>query len=168
MSVRKRKWTTGQGEQREAWVVDYVDQQGDRHIETFKRKKDADEYADKVGVDVRAGVHTPASRSITVRDAAEDWIKAVELNGRERGTVVMYRQHAGVHIFPRLGNHKLASLTAPKIHAFADDLLASGVSRAMTRKVLTSLKALGDAQRRGNVAQNVAATVRIKAGNEPR
>jgi integrase len=166
MSVRKRKWTTGQGEQREAWVVDYVDQQGDRHIETFKRKKDADEYADKVGVDVRAGVHTPASRSITVRDAAEDWIKAVELNGRERGTVVMYRQHAGVHIFPRLGNHKLASLTAPKIHAFADDLLASGVSRAMTRKVLTSLKALGDAQRRGNVAQNVAATVRIKAGNE--
>lgn len=112
-------------------------------------------------------MHTPVSRSITVRAAAEDWIRAVELNGRERGTVVMYRQHAGVHIFPRLGNHKLASLTTPKIHAFADDLLASGVSQAMARKVLTSLKALlGDAQRRGNVAQNVAATVRIKAGNE--
>jgi integrase len=76
-----------------------------------------------------------------VAQAAADWIKATELNGRERGTVVMYRQHVGVHILPRLGGHKLASLTTPKIHAFADDLLARGVSRAMARKVLVSLRA---------------------------
>ena len=42
MSVRKREWTTRKGERREAWIVDYVDQQGDRHIQTFERKKDAD------------------------------------------------------------------------------------------------------------------------------
>ena len=42
MSVRKRKWTTRAGEEREAWVVDYVDQQGERHIETFAKKKEAD------------------------------------------------------------------------------------------------------------------------------
>jgi integrase len=79
----------------------------------------------------------------------------------------MYRQHLGVHILPRLGSHKLASLTTPKVHAFADGLLADGVSHAMARKVLTSLKSLiSDAQRRGNVAQNVAASVRIKAGGE--
>jgi len=42
-------------------------------------------------------------------------------------------------------------------------LLADGVSHAMARKVLTSLKSLiGDAQRRGNVAQNVALNVRIE------
>jgi integrase len=162
MSVRKRKWTTRSGEAKEAWVVDYA-QDGHRHIETFKRKKDADDYANKVGVDIKSGTHTPLSRSITVREAAEDWIKAVELNGRERGTVVMYRQHLGVHILPRLGSHKLASLTTPKVHAFSDGLLADGVSHAMARKVLTSLKSLiGDAQRRGNVAQNVALNVRIE------
>ena len=38
MSVRKRKWKTGSGEEREAWIVDYFDQAGDRHIETFDRK----------------------------------------------------------------------------------------------------------------------------------
>ena len=27
------------GEIKEAWIVDYTDQDGDRHIETFKRKK---------------------------------------------------------------------------------------------------------------------------------
>ena len=42
MSVRKRTWRTSKGEAKEAWIVDYVDQQGDRHIETFERKKDAD------------------------------------------------------------------------------------------------------------------------------
>ena len=42
MAVRKRTWTTAKGEQREAWIVDYRDRQGDRHIETFDRKKDAD------------------------------------------------------------------------------------------------------------------------------
>src|SRR5690348_5526680 len=42
MSVRKRTWTIRKGEQKEAWIVDYFDQAGDRHIETFERKKDAD------------------------------------------------------------------------------------------------------------------------------
>ena len=39
MSVRKRTWTTARGEIKEAWIVDNTDQDGDRHIETFKRKK---------------------------------------------------------------------------------------------------------------------------------
>src|SRR5262249_37191470 len=52
MSVRKREWTTNQGEEREAWIVDYADQDGDRHIRTFAKKKDADAYHDTVRVDV--------------------------------------------------------------------------------------------------------------------
>ena len=42
MSVRKRSWKTAKGEVKEAWIVDYTDQAGQRHIETFERKKDAD------------------------------------------------------------------------------------------------------------------------------
>ena len=34
MAVRKRRWRTRNGDVKEAWVVDYVDQEGDRHIET--------------------------------------------------------------------------------------------------------------------------------------
>jgi hypothetical protein len=30
------------GRRRTAWIVDYVDQHGDRHIRTFRTKKDAD------------------------------------------------------------------------------------------------------------------------------
>ena len=62
MSVRKRAWTTSKGEKKEAWLVDYTDQNGDRHIQTFDRKKDADEYHATVRVDVGKGIHTPHSK----------------------------------------------------------------------------------------------------------
>src|SRR6516165_711609 len=32
MSVRRRNWTSPKGDRKTAWVVDYVDQGGDRHI----------------------------------------------------------------------------------------------------------------------------------------
>ncbi len=161
MSVRKRTWTTSRGEKKEAWLVDYSDQHGERHIQTFARKKDADEYHAQVNVDVRQGVHTAHGKSLTVAEAAEDWIGFVKLEGRERSTVAQYRQHVDHHIKPRIGREKLAKLTTPRINAFRDDLLA-GMSRAMAKKVLTSLKSLlRDAKRRGNVAQNVALDVSI-------
>jgi integrase len=161
MSVRKRKWQTAEGGPREAWVVDYVDQHGRRHIQTFERKKDADAAAQQTGVDVRAGMHTAASKSITVSQAADDWITAVALDQREASTLAQYRQHAA-HINARIGNQKLASLTAPGINKFRDDLLQT-MSRAMARKVLSSLKSLlRHAQASGNVAQNVALAVKIK------
>jgi integrase len=163
MSVRKREWTTRRGECKEAWIVDYTDQHGERHIQTFSRKKDADEYHSTVKVDVRQGIHTPQNKSVTVAQAAEDWIKYIELEGRERSTVAQYRQHVDKHIKPRIGWEKLAKLTTPRVNKFRDDLLAD-LSRPMAKKVLASLKAmLRDAKRRGNVAQNVALDVSITA-----
>jgi integrase len=161
MSVRKRTWVTRLGEHRESWIVDYVDQQGARHIHTFARKKDADEHHATVKVDVRHGIHTAPSKSETVAEAAERWLRHVALEGRERATVANYRQHVDLHIVPRIGREKLARLTTPRINAFRDDLLAH-TSRATAKKVLTSLKSLlKDAKRRGNVAQNVATDVSI-------
>jgi integrase len=162
MSVRKRIWTTSKGETKEAWLVDYADQNGERHIQTFARKRDADEYHATVQVDVRRGTHSAPSTSVTVAKAAEDWIAYVKLEGRERSTVDQYNQHVDLHINPRIGREKLAKLTTPRVEKFRDDLL-SDMSRPMAKKVLGSLKSLlGDARRRGNVAQNVAHGVSIK------
>jgi integrase len=159
MSVRKRKF--GPNKDREAWVVDYVDQAGKRHIKTCESKKDADHYHDKVRVDVTAGVHTAPSKSITVSNAAEDWLRYVDGEGRERSTIERYQQLVRLHLIPRLGNEKLAKLTTPRINAFRDELLTV-LPRATAKKVLVALKAiLKDAKRRGNVAQNVASDVSI-------
>lgn len=162
MSVRKRNWVTKDGEARESWVVDYSDQKGERHIETFAKKRDADIRHDAVRTDVRKGVHTAVNRSITVEKAAEDWLAYVEGENAERSTIEQYKAHVRLHINPRIGREKLATLTAPRIESIRDDLLKT-LSRPMARKVLTSLKAiLKDAQRRGNVAQNVAAGVTVR------
>jgi len=155
MSVRKREWTTRKGEPKEAWIVDYTDQDGDRHIETFERKKDADARHDKVRMDVRQGVHTAASKSETVAEAADRWLNRVEAEGRERGTLAQYRQHVRLHIAPRIGRYKLAHLTPAKVEAFRDDLLAS-LSRPMARKVLTSLKSLLKTAKHAHVAADVS------------
>jgi integrase len=161
MSVRKHHWTTRKGEPREAWLVDYTDGSGTRRAKFFRRKKDADAYHASVRVEVAAGVHTPPSRSITVKAAAEDWLRWVELENRERATIVGYRVLVDKHIVPRLGATKLAALTTPRIEKFRDDLVEA-LGRSLAKRVLGRLKAiLKDAKRRGNVAQNVATDVKV-------
>jgi integrase len=161
MSVRKRTWTTRKGETKQAWIVDYFDQQGDRHIETFETKKDATDYHADVRVDVRKGVHIAPSKSPTVIEAAESWIKLVEANGMkgdgpaERSTVRQYRQHINLHIVPRVGRMKLAELTPKSVEAFRDDLLTA-LSRPLARKVLTSFKSLLKVANYGHVTQSVS------------
>jgi predicted GIY-YIG superfamily endonuclease len=72
MSVRKREWVTRKGESKQAWIVDYRDQHGKRHIETFQRKKDADAHEVKVLADIGNGVHVAPSDSITLHERVAD------------------------------------------------------------------------------------------------
>ena len=163
MSVRKRTWITRRGEAKEAWIVDYVDQRGERHIKTFARKKDADAHHAKVAVDVSKGIHTPESRSLTVKQAAEQWLTTAEMEKLERSTLDHYRTHVIKHIVPKIGASKLATLTTPQVNAFRDTLLCE-LSRPMARKVLASFRSIiKDARRRGTIAHNVAEGVTIAA-----
>jgi integrase len=160
--VRKRTWTTRDGKEKTAWLVDYRDQAGKRRFQTYDRKKDAEAALVDVQGEIKQGIHTPARASITVAEAAELWIGKGELENLERSTMRQYRNHVDLHIKPsRIGNEKLARLSTPATEAFRDELLRK-CSRPMTRKVLTSLKGIiGEAQRRGLVAQNVAQPVRV-------
>jgi integrase len=163
MSVRRRTWKTNSGELREAWVVDYVDQAGDRHVETYDRKRDADRRHAAVLVDVSQGTHTAASKSLTLAEAADEWLHAVEhVKKRERTTVVMYQQHLDNHILPRLGDRKLSNLTTPACERFAEQLQET-LSLAMARKVLVTFKTLlRYARRHGQIAFNPAEDTRIE------
>jgi integrase len=155
MSVRKREWTTRKGEQREAFIVHYLDQDGDPHIETFQLERDAKLRAAEIKVAVKKGKHTAPSKSVTVAEAADKWIRGVAADGRERSTVDQYRQHAVHHIGPRIGKVKLANLTPARVGDFRDDLLA-GLSRPLAKKVLTSLKGLLRAAGYAHVADGVS------------
>ena len=161
MSVRKRTWRTSKGEIREAWIVDYVDRQGDQHIEHFPRRREADEYHATVKVDIRTGLHIAPRKSPSVSEAAEAWHKRVEANGMngdgpaERSTLRQYRQHIDLHIVPRIGDVRLGDLTPVKVENFRDDLLKN-LSRPLTRKVFTSFKSILKASNCSHLADNVS------------
>jgi integrase len=167
-TVRKREWESG-GQTKRAWVADYFDHHldadhpnGHRHIKTFKTQKAAKAWLVGTQHEVKQGIHTPESTSITVAAAADIWIERGEREKLERSTLHQYRIHVARHIKPsRIGNEKLARLSTPAIEAFRDDLLKN-CSRPLARKVLASLKGIvSEAQRRGLVAQNAAQPVKV-------
>jgi integrase len=149
----------------EAWIVDYATNEG-RHIKTFAKKKEADEFAATARVEVRHRIHTPSSKSITVVEAGKLWIATSEKNKLERTTVDGYMQHLVLHIEPFLGNVKLSDLSAPMVREFEDKLSADKTSLrspALIKKVRGSLGAiLSDAQERGLVARNVVRELRAR------
>jgi integrase len=160
VAIRKRKWAAPNGEQKEAWVVDYRDQHGGRHIKTFARKKDADAHHAQVNVDVRAGTHTADRRSLTIAEAGRLWIETATNAGLERATLDYYKQHLELHIVPLIGTARLSQLTVPAVRAF-EDRLTKDRSPIMVRKLLRSLGSImADAQERGLVAQNVVRGLR--------
>jgi integrase len=161
-SIRKRIWTS-RGIERTAWVVDYFDQAGKRHLKTFATKKEADAWAVTALHEVKQGIHTPASARITVAEAFERWIADCEANGLEYGTLLQRRQHLNLHVAPFIGREKLSTLTMPRVHQFDAELRDARRSLAMRRKVITNLKtALTFAQGQGLVAQNVARGMKVK------
>jgi hypothetical protein len=142
--------------------VDYVDGSGQRRNKNFKRKRDADAYANRVNVEVRAGTHTPDSTSLTIAQAGQLWLESSENLGLERTTLDFYRQHLNFHIVPLIGNTRLSQMTVPLVRAF-EDKLRTDRSPAMVRKVIGSLSSiLSDAQERGLVAQNVVRGLRTR------
>ena len=167
-AIRKRVWTNGDGSQSVKWLVDYKDQSGKRRFRNFDRKRDAETWITQAAWEVVNGVHTADSQSITVAQACDIWIKTAEANDRERGTIQQYRQLANLHIKPLLGAEKLSRLTRPQAETFRDQLLQTR-SKAMTGKVVRALSGvLREAMRRGLLAQNVAADVKVTRSSRER
>jgi len=162
MSVRKRKWTTAKGVEKEAWLVDYTDQNDVRHIKTFAKKKDADAYASKTDVEVRAHMHVADYGSKTIEEVGALWLKRAERE-LEYGTYKQYEQHLRLHIVPFIGKEKLSRVTLPRVRQFLDDLHDAGRSAPMVRAVRTSLGSiLGEAQERGFSNQNAVRNMTSK------
>ena len=76
-----------------------------------------------------------------------------------------YRSLVQHHIKPLIGATKLSRLTRPAVEAFVDDMLSTGRTRELARRaVQTLVSVIGEAERRGMVAQNVARGVRVSTG----
>lgn len=161
MAVRKRTWTTRDGETKSAWIVDYADNTGVRRQKSFASRGEAREFAATCTVEVRDGIHVADSASATVKVAGELWVKAVGRAGREQTTVDQYQQHLTLHIIPFLGTRRLNDISVPVLRAFEERLRDEGRSPTMVKKVVGSLGSLlADAQERGLTTRNVVRDMR--------
>jgi integrase len=157
-TIRKRVWRTAKGEERQAWIVDYFDQGGVRRLKTFDRKAKADMWRTTALHEVKQRTHVPESTTPTVRDAAEAWIGRGEAEKLESSTMRQRRLHVDRHILPLLGaDTKLSKID---VEVFRDELLRTR-SRAMAKKVMTSLKAVLKKAKMAHLGANVE---KIKTG----
>ena len=79
-TIRKRTWVAGDTV-KTAWIADYFDQARKRHIKTFTRKKDAERWLDQARGEIRQGIHSPPSTSITVAGAGETHVVLIAADG---------------------------------------------------------------------------------------
>jgi integrase len=151
-SITRRTWRTSRGEQREAWVVRYADQNGRWRLKTFERQRDAKDWQAAALHEVKQRTHVPESTAPTVAAAAEAWIRRGEADGRERSTLAQRRQHVDHHILPLLGRD--TKLSKVDVEGFRDELLSTR-SRPLAKKVMTSLKAILKQAKMAHLAADV-------------
>jgi integrase len=171
MAVRKRIWKTADGQQREAWVVDYYAKTPEgrmkRHWETFERKGDADNRAAEVKIGIRKGTFVPPSTSITISEAAKLWLEVchtAEADGQlERTTVVSYGKEVE-HLNKLAGEIKLAYFSVAAARQLEGELRKTH-SKIMTKRCLQTLgRIFADAHERGLCATNPVSDLKRKRG----
>jgi integrase len=146
-SIQKRPWTTKTGEEKVAWRVVYTDQSGRVRTKQFKKHGDAKAFRNTVTAAVQAGTHVHDRDSLTIKDAAKAWLDACELgrDGRkpvEQHTLRVYKGHVDNHIVPRIGGLLVSKVRKLQIKTLRDEMLRDGVSRELTKKILSSVSAI--------------------------
>lgn len=158
-TIRKRILPSGQT----CWLADYTDASGKRRAKQFMKKADAEAYLTEVRYDLSRGMHIAPGASITVAKAGALWIERAERDRLQQSTIRQYMQHLKHHIEPEIGSMKLSEVTRPRVHEFLDALLETR-SRAMARKVITSLGSIfEEALIRGLATYNPATSIKIRA-----
>lgn len=160
MSIRKRVWVSG-SQEKTAWILDYADNGGKRRQATFRTKKEAERHWLKVSTELARGSHVLVSESMTVAEVGNLWIERARTERLERSTYEEYDRVLKLHINPRIGNVKLATLTKPFVEGFRDQLLGELPMKTASR-VFSYLKIIMRiADDKGLISSNVAAKVKM-------
>ncbi|WP_119462920.1 site-specific integrase [Rhodospirillaceae bacterium SYSU D60014] len=169
-SVRKRKWKTAAGEERIAWIVDYLDSRGERQRPHFTTKKEADRFRIRIESQLSDGTYRPDADKVTVKEVGETFVEHCEgrMRRNERMTrkmLTVYKGHINNHILHAehgMGGRKLSQLTARSVGEFRDKMREAGVTVPTARKILATLHSLLEfAISQDWVAVNAAHGVRV-------
>lgn len=169
-SVRKREWTSPNGEKKTAWVVNYTDQSGKRRLKTFEQKKLADRHRLQVESEIESGTHVAASQTATVRKICDLFLKHQEDRQRDgrigRSRHLALRYSVDRSIVPFMGARKLTEVRTANIDALYQHMIRVGRLSPVTARERVSVFKLVEefAIKRGFLKVGVA----LQAGKELR
>jgi integrase len=146
-----RRWGTAAGEKREAWVVEWWDENEKRHREHFRTKRKAFEKYDDL--QRSAGARAASAGLVagaTVAQAGEHWLDQVESSGRadgkppvEASTARKYREHFDKYIALRIGSRVIDTFTPKDARDYQKRIATDpDIPDGMRKKVFDDTKML--------------------------
>lgn len=123
------------------WMIDFYDQRGVRHNETFLTRSAAKAaMADRLG-QVKRSTYRAPDEVPTVKTLAEAWL-ANKAN-RRPATVAQWENHVYRHIAPSaLGPMRADKVKTRDVEEFRDARRAAGLSPQTVNKILTTVTAI--------------------------
>ncbi len=122
------------------WEARYRDPTGHQRTATFARKSEATAFLAATETDKRRGDwFEPESERITVREWHARWWPTVENSDRAANTLVQYEGILRVHVLPRLGDRRMATLRRIDIEEWLVALREGGLGQSGMRTARTLL-----------------------------
>ncbi|MCA1907546.1 MAG: site-specific integrase [Magnetospirillum sp.] len=171
--VSKRTWKTPGGEKRTAFVLTYMDGEGQRHRQQFAKKSDADAERVRIEGQLACGVHVPDKNSLDVSAAAlaflSDFHELVKSGKRERSTLGAYDRQVKLHLLKyEISKIKLSRLSGPDCMRYARSL-ETDLSDAMATRVYSMFRQIIKfSQAAGWISTNPADAITIRTKGEAR
>lgn len=119
----------------------YQDPRGDWHVETFDRKRDADEFLADVKREMKRGTWIDPERAQTLlRDWAEDWLASKRRIAPK--TRAGYESLLNSRILPTFGEVPLGHIRPLDVEAWVDEMVDEALSASRIRQAHQCLSAM--------------------------
>jgi integrase len=127
-----RKW-------RGAWVVDWRDPSGKRFIETVDGDRDA---ADRRLSEIIKTGKQSASKRLTFKDYAEQWLENSAKGNIKDSTYEEYERSLKVHLYPLFEFKPLVKVTREMVRQMIASKKKAGLSRSTIRNILAPMRGM--------------------------
>lgn len=152
------------------WLARWRDPTGAQRKKSFRRKVDAERFLADLQAELHRGTYLdPAAGKVRFETYAATWTAG--LGHLKPSTAMRYREVARNHVVPKWGPWPLAQVARSDVAAWIGDLVASGLSPGLVRKVYLVASMIFEAAVADHrIARNPATGVRLprQVRREPR
>ena len=121
------------------WEARYRDAAGRQRSKSFRTKRDAERYLERVGTDLQRGDWVdPGLQRVTFEEWAIEWRHTIV--HLERNTIAFYDSMLNVHVLPALGRWPIGSIDQAVVRRFVAEMVAAGARARLVHGALQAVR----------------------------